>query len=271
MRPPARLSRTRRQLAIEQASASSTANSQATETKRSPTTVAGIVIEERRRWFEFLQFIEERKHTRWVYRGSGSPTHDCRPSAGRGKEFEPLYEVRVFRAFQRSAGLFLETVPANQWEWLALAQHHGLPTRLLDWTTNPLVAAFFAVSSGNPNEAAVIYAHSIEDKEIIDPEVQKDPFAITDVGFLLPARIVPRIVSQRGLFSVHPKPNEPWTPPDLDKHKFIIQPQLRTRFRRRLFTFGIDDSHIWADLDGLCATLKWRYESRIGIGSTLIG
>ena len=77
-----------------------------------------IVRQEHRRWLDFLQFIEERKHTRWVYRGSGSRTYECKPSAGRVREFEPLYEVRVFRAFQHSAGLFLGTMPVNDWEWL---------------------------------------------------------------------------------------------------------------------------------------------------------
>jgi hypothetical protein len=50
-----------------------------------------------------------------------------------------------------------------------------------------------------------------------------------------------------------------------------VAAEHRARFRRRLFGLGIDESHIWADLEGLCATFKWRYTSRIGIGSTLIG
>jgi hypothetical protein len=191
---------------------------------------------------------------------------------GRRADYNRLDEVRLFRAFQRSAGLYLDLSPTNDWEWLALAQHYGLPTRLLDWTTNPLVAAFFAVSSGDQDRDAVVYAYSVSDEEVIDPVAVPDPFEIgSAVRFLLPSKTVLRIVSQRGLFSVHPEPSTAWEPEALQKNRFIVPAGMRARFRRRLFRLGVDDSHIWGDLDGLCRTLKWRYEGRIGIGSTVVG
>jgi hypothetical protein len=186
-------------------------------------------------------------------------------------DFDALFEARVFRAFQRYAVGLVPVQPANDWEWLTLAQHHGLPTRLLDWTNNPLVAAFFAVANESNSTDAIVYSHNIQDVEIIDPTEYIDPFAIKTLGFLLPTRVTPRIVTQRGLFSVHPRPNEAWEPEALRTNSFIIPKTLRARFRRRLFRLGIDDSHIRPDLDGICATLKWRYKARIGIGSTVIG
>jgi|WetSurMetagenome_2_1015567.scaffolds.fasta_scaffold323557_2 hypothetical protein len=235
-----------------------------------PRQVADIIREAKSIWQSFMDFIEARTHTRWVFRGCGSLSYQLLPSVGRNPSYSREAEINLFRAFQRSAGQFAHTAPLNDWEWLALAQHHGLPTRLLDWTTNPLVACFFAVS-GPEREDAVIYAHSVRDEEVVDSRKDPDPFAVSDVRFLLPAQNAPRIVSQRGLFSVHNVPESPWASGVLEKNTFRIPYPVRTRFRRQLFKLGMDDAHIGADLDGLCRTLRWRYEARIGIGAIVIG
>src|SRR5258708_39996306 len=133
---------------------------------------------------------------RWVFRGHSNVNFALIPAVGRAahtSQSRAKYEQSLFDIFCREARGYVSAIPATDWEWLSLAQHHGLPTRLLDWTTNPLVAAFFAVSAGNPSEDAIVYSHSITDDEIIDPFLEIYPFTIGKLRFLLPTRSVARI------------------------------------------------------------------------------
>lgn len=223
----------------------------------------------REHWLALQDFLDRHTHSGWVFRGSPNVDFQCMPGAGRVPNYDPLFEERLFRVFKREARLHLSLPDANDWEWLALGQHFGLPTRLLDWTTNPLVACFFAVSSDPPGHDAVLQACRLDEGLIIDPATSPGPFEHDRVGFLLPTITAPRIASQRGLFSFHPRPNEPWVPPGDAQQRFVIPREIRARFQRKLFTLGVDAAHIWADLQGVCSSLQWQYRQRLGIGAAV--
>ena len=93
----------------------------------------------------------------WFYRGHANSEYKLQPSLFRlplkySKEDAERYLMTNFKA---EATPHLIHTPSDENEWLAIAQHFGLPTRLLDWTTNALIALYFAVESQHDRDGDV--------------------------------------------------------------------------------------------------------------------
>ena len=100
-----------------------------------------------------------------MFRGVKDAKYQLVPKIGRIPrlfDVDKNLEQNIFTLFKQGAVPYLNPKPVDNWEWLALAQHHGVPTRLLDWTENPLVAAFFAVEGSSSTEGAIYFFHALE-------------------------------------------------------------------------------------------------------------
>lgn len=205
-----------------------------------------------RTWAEFQLHIEHYLDGNYLFRGVTSVRHTLIPSVGRqrdGYSYSPGIEKALFDQFKREALPFLATRPENDWEWLALAQHHGVPTRLLDWSESPSVSLFFAVW-GNDDEDAGLYIIR-RPNEV--KALGRHPFRVADVLFFYPGYVTQRLVSQRGLFTVHPDPEAPYASKDMQQ--IVIGKECKADFRRKLDSSGTHHAAIFADLDGLSRRL----------------
>ena len=162
-------------------------------------------------------------------------------------------EKEILRTFKERALPFLTAVPQTNWDWLALGQHHSLPTRLLDWTSNPLVACYFAVEEDSDQDS-LIYAYNI--KLFISVEDNPYPFQYKRVGKFIPRHITARITSQSGIFTIHPNPYEPFRSDHIDR--IIIPNKIRFELKQTLNRYGINRVSLFPGLDGLARHIQWE-------------
>ncbi len=209
--------------------------------------------------------------TRYYFRGVSKSYYELIPSIGRSTDKTGYYdEQRIFREFKSQALAYINKVPSNDWEWLSLAQHHGLPTRLLDWTTNPLVALYFAVKDDieiseqekkDGYDGSSAFYFLIYKTPPLDITVAESPIEyVTNEescghGIFWPPHTTPRIKAQSGVLTIQRDPNQPF-PYGSRLDKYIIPSHMRAKFRKILNSYGINDSSMFPDLDGLASHLK---------------
>jgi len=176
-------------------------------------------------------------------------------------------ESAMFDEFKRAAPYLLPSAILNDWDRLSLAQHYGLPTRMLDWTLNHLVALWFALSRPLDADAAVWAFRPRTANIAVESTLLISPFTIAQTTVFRPTAHSPRVAMQAGWHTVH-KYDPTHGLRALDELKthapslalFRIPQEDRAAMLTQLEKFGITVSTVFGDLSNLCNDIAGRHQ-----------
>jgi hypothetical protein len=231
-------------------------------------------------WNEFVRKVGSPPYNSWAFRGHANGNWPLLSALGRyldtyiEEEYWERQEARILRIFQRKAHLYLTNPPPGEdrFQWLALMQHHGGPTRLLDFTWSPYVAAFFALERAE-KEAAVwaLNPARLENvTERLNQFLEAEGSGLIGIGE--PFVMNKRLIAQSGTFIVTKQVGTPieslvgnYEDPKDTLVKFeLVRSLVRNDSMRALFTMNITQATLFPDLDGLARSLGYELEFNYG-------
>lgn len=242
-------------------------------------------------WSEFVEQINQLDG--WAFRGEVSAAWPLATSLARRLEIYspnrtlwPLRESRALRIFRRKAHNYLQDGGALQDDLrcLAMMQHHGAPTRLLDFTKSAYVAAFFALEGAETD--ASVYALNTPllwtaapqaapdlTRDTIDPRragnferyFMRNEHPV--IWFGEPSEMDRRLVAQAGLFVVPGKIDCPleqilqaYNPHDVLITKFVLPLAMRAEAMKALYRMNVTYATLFPDLEGLAQASAYELE-----------
>lgn len=184
-------------------------------------------------------------------------------------------EDSLIDRFRKYAIPYLDREPKTDIEWLIQGQHHGLPTRLLDWTRNPLTALFFAVNDAFEGEKEstdgivwVLLNYTV--LEFGRKKIKKIDFRYNKFWVINPLQIDSRLIAQDGCFTIHEIPEdgkliipldhsieskeEIGNDIELSLNEIKIDKDNKMQIMKELNILGVNDRTLFPGLDGLS---KW--------------
>jgi hypothetical protein len=160
--------------------------------------------------------------------------------------------------------------PGSDWELLTLAQHFGMSTRLLDWSSNPLVALWMALDGLPPNANAYVYAFMVKEEWRLEVG-DKEPFRYGGTRVLQPAFTNERLAAQSGWFTAHTFSRNSGRFVPLEQNgkykssiwRTEIPPEERLGVLQSLSKLGINGQSLFPGLEGLCKHMNLELETEM--------
>ncbi len=237
----------------------------------------------------------DRYRSPYAYRGISNVSYKLQTSLERNcKEKKQFLEPAILNSFAKYAAMEEPTMQDSVWKQMILGQHHGLPTRLLDWSHSALIALHFATAESNMDNLSkhdsAIWRIDIDELHELIPEKykkieQREKTTVFSVSMLSeacsslkeydedmldhamlviePPSIDPRIINQYSFFSIVPSGMN-----DIEGFlntytnntvKYIIDKSLRWRLRDILDQQNINERMIYPGLDGITKALARHY------------
>jgi hypothetical protein len=267
-------------------------------TQKAARLISGVIFEKEHMIKSLEQYIAEVNKINENWNSTDSTTHawyrgqsdflwDLEPSIYRENGTNDT-ERELIRDFKLNASRFINHLPESDFGWLYFMQHYGVPTRLIDWTESYLVAIYFAVLNFNKDSDGVVWLikpWSLNENNISQQSVPVDSHPKLNEYLLntdperferrvkgeypvaiRPNRVSPRIIAQKGVFTIHGCNTTPLNKLGNNKkgnaivlEKIKICGKSKLKILKELHMAGISHSVLFPEMEGLAKEISFRY------------
>lgn len=222
------------------------------------------------------------------YRGLPDIGHALLPTLHRDR-ISIGEEPHLLNRFKQNAHEFLVERPQGEWEWMLTARHHGLPSRLMDWTESPLVGLYFSVEKDTEKDGALwcLLPSSLNEQasgmtldrppmftdgakisatdEFLDIYLASRASSVSSAAAtgLAPAAAISirtnkRIQAQRGVFTIHHARSDPLEKIANENHlwRYIVPSQHKETVMEELRLLHVTRLSIYPDLDSVATNAR---------------
>lgn len=217
----------------------------------------------------YVKYVLEMSNGRGelIYRGLPNREYKLIPSIGRHVKWrndDPVpkevildRERHVLEYFRNTSVPFRNHREVSELDVMVLAQHHGIPTRLLDWTLNPLIALYFAARGADGKFDGIVYMSETPTPLMAIPGAHLNPRKIGQDVYFSPQHIDQRIAAQSSIFTLHADPTVALESETMEHIWF--KGSCKEKLLAELDVLGVHGESIFPGLGGISDRIRGKY------------